>query len=287
MFLGVAVFSNNRNSVPLISAIIYCYIARQFNLQAQPCSYPFHVHALVQAPAGYDLDGNLLSAPFPTGSDERTHLYMDPFETSDPISINALQTQLRFIAPTASTTQSNAYLATANAQSLTIRAAHNILSAPSHYSGAPIYPIDANAATYAALFSLVLLPSDNAHPAQLRQHLAVLAQHFLEYFDLDVSLFQTYILPLTQHLPNAHAYSSMVRNLRTQDRAAKTPKLHSHPENRVVKYRIGQFFRHRRRGYTAIVYGWEPYCKMQEQWIVMNQVDSLPKGRNQPFYNVM
>lgn len=291
MFLGVSLFSGNRNSVPLVSAVIYCYVARQFNLRAAPCSYPFHVHALVQPPEGLDLDGNPL--PESSGAEEGvpsklTHLYMDPFNNSQPIPLSVLETQLRFIAPTSTAAQTASYLSAASPRDLTIRTAHNILSSPSHFSGPPLHPIHPNLATYAALFSLVILPSTpTAHPAQLRQHLAVLTQHFLEYFDLDIHLFETRLLPLTNTLPDARAYRSLISQLKESDHESRPPKYRSEPHNFVVKYSVGQIFRHRRRGYLAVIYGWDPYCRMQEQWITMNQVDRLPNGRNQPFYNVL
>ncbi|KIX01135.1 uncharacterized protein Z518_10201 [Rhinocladiella mackenziei CBS 650.93] len=291
MFLGVSLFSGNRNSVPLISAVTFCYVARQFNLRAAPCSYPFHVHAVVQPPPGIDLDGKPLRES--SGSEDRgpslpTHLYMDPFNGSEPISYSVLDTQLKFITPAATLAQTTSYLSAASPKDLTIRTAHNILSSPAHYSGAPLHPINPNLATYAALFSLVLLPAlPNPHPAQLQQHLAVLTQHFLEFFDLDIHLYETRVLPLTTSLPDARAYCNLIQQLKESDHESRPAKYRSDPRNSVVKYSVGQVFRHRRRGYLAVIYGWDPYCRMQEQWIMMNQVDRLPNGRHQPFYHVL
>ncbi|ETI25274.1 hypothetical protein G647_04649 [Cladophialophora carrionii CBS 160.54] len=288
MFLGVALFSKNRNSVPLISAIIYCHVARQFNLRAAPCSYPFHVQALVQPPPGFDLDGNQLSESANGAPSKSTHLYMDPFNSSEPVSLSKLEAQLKFITPTASPAQTASYLSAASARDLSIRAAHNILSSPSHDPGLPVHPINPNLATYAALFSLVILPSHPLdHPAQMRQHLAVLTQHFLEYFDLDIHLFETHVLPLAYALPDSRAYRNLISQLKDADHESRTPKYRSDERNAIVEYKVGQVFRHRRRGYLAVIYGWDHYCRMQEQWITMNQVDRLPHGRNQPFYNVL
>ncbi|KAK5561033.1 hypothetical protein LTR46_001343 [Exophiala xenobiotica] len=293
MFLGVALFSENRNSVPLISAIIYCYVARQFHLRAAPCSYPYHVHALVQPPPGIDINGKPL--PEVCGSEQQqselTHLYMDPFNTSEPISYSTLLERARFIAPASTPAQLASYLSAASPRDLTIRTAHNILSSPQHYRGPPVHPINPNLATYAALFSLVLLPSSPTSPqpppTQLRQHLSVLTQHFLEYFDLDIHLFETRILSLTNFLPDARAYRNLIHQLKDSDHESRPPKYRSEPRNDVVRYRVGHVFRHRIREYLAVIYGWDPYCRMQEQWIAHNQVDRLPNGRHQPFYNVL
>jgi F-box protein 21 len=121
----------------------------------------------------------------------------------------------------------------------------------------------------------------------MRQHLAVLTQHFLEYFDLDIHLFETHVLPLAYALPDSRAYRNIISQLKESDHESRTPKYRSDERNAIVEYKVGQVFRHRRRGYLAVIYGWDHYCRMQEQWITMNQVDRLPRGRNQPFYNVL
>ncbi|KAL2404003.1 hypothetical protein ABEF95_001291 [Exophiala dermatitidis] len=298
MWLGVALFSSNRNSVPLISAVIYCYVARQFGLRAAPCSYPFHVHALVHPPAGIDLDGNPLPEGYQSGDDNDFHtvgtadypltnLYMDPFRSAEPVPLERLQTQLQFISPHSTSDQVASYLSAAPPRSLLTRTAHNILAAPSHYAGDPLHPIDRHRATYAALLSLVMVPATHMSATHVRQHLSVLTSHFLEYFDLDVHLFETYILPRASVLPDARAYRNLLYQLKDADHESRPPKYRSDPRNFVVKYCVGQIFRHRRRGYLAVIYGWDPYCRMQEQWIHMNQVDRLPNGRHQPFYNVL
>jgi F-box protein 21 len=294
MFLGIALFSSNRNSVPLISAIIYCYVVRQFGLQASPISYPFHVHALIQPPPNSttDLDGKLLpiSAPLEPFS-PLTHLYMDPFLTADPISGSYLQNQLRFIAPNSTPEQITAYLSPSSARALTIRAAHNVLAAPNHYDGAPLFPIPMNAAAFGAMLALILLPSPApgaaVHPAQISHYLSIVTQHFAHYFDRDVELFSQHVLPVARGLANATSYGALVQRLRNRDAMPQVPKLRSASGNEVVKFKVGQVFRHRIRGYLAVIYGWDSWCRMDEQWIVANGVDGLGKGRGQPFYNVL
>jgi F-box protein 21 len=295
LFLGVSVYSENRNSVPLVSAVIYSFVARQFGLQASPISYPFHVHVQIQSPPGIDLDGNSYTAvseadPASPPSDATT-MYMNPFTQSTPVSYTHLHNQLNFIVPRSTAIQKASYLTPSSPRDLTIRAAHNILAAPQHYSGPPVFPISTSHATYAALFALVILPSAQ-HPAQLRQHLAILTQHFLEHFDLDVHLFESYIMPLTTTLPDANTYRSLLQNLRRNDSTPSPPKRRYdengvETENSIVKYHVGQVFRHRMRGYLAVIYGWDSHCRMHEEWISVNRVDTLSRGRSQPFYNVL
>lgn len=228
-------------------------------------------------------------------------MYMDPFNNAVPVSRGKLERQLEFVAPGCTAEDMEAYLSPASPIDMAVRVAHNLLASHSHAPGPPIVPITGNLATYAALFALVLLPEPSPlHPEAVRQHMAVLTQHFLEYFDLDVALFEAHILPMALEMPDSNAYRNLIRQLREADHEARPPKRRSVPDSEegednaaaaaalaAVKYRVGQVFRHRRRGYLAVIYGWDPMCNMQEQWITMNQVDRLPQGRKQPFYNVL
>lgn len=301
-FLGYALRSSHRNSIPLISCVIYCYVCRAFDLQAQPCSYPNHVHAVVQpSDPTIDLDGkplnsSLLSNGPPTPSldpphheqpagppSELTHLYMDPFNTHDPIPLSTLSTQLTFIDPTASTAQRTSYLTPATPRSLLLRTAKNILrsiNTSMHTSTT----ITINDAAYAALFVLVLFPST---PAFLGSNLSELRQHFAGNFIEDIRNYITYVAPLTYSLGNFGGnMDPLVKLIREEDVRVKKPKTRESVEGgENVKFKVGTLFRHRRQGYIAAVYGWDAKCEQGERWILGNGVDRLGGGRGQPFYN--
>ncbi|KAK8074117.1 hypothetical protein PG994_005016 [Apiospora phragmitis] len=55
----------------------------------------------------------------------------------------------------------------------------------------------------------------------------------------------------------------------------------------IVKYRVGQYFEHRRYQYEGIITGWDETCKMPEAWIQQMRVDDLEDGRHQPFYHII
>jgi F-box protein 21 len=298
MFLGVALHSPLRNSLPLISAAIYCAVARRFNLQASPCSFPFHVHAIVRAPDGFDLNGNLL--PVPTSSPPRetqfnpsasTTLYMDPFHTPEPVAPSTLIGQLSYIARQQGTTFSPArtlsFLSPAGPRDIAIRAALNIQNSPQQSPPPPTFPISTASAAYSAAWALTIL---STHPLQLRQNLAVLFNQFVSLspaFTHDLPLIERYILPLAASLPLAEQFRHYTASLRASDTTPKIPKRRSDPANHGVKYKIGQVFRHRMRNYLACITGWDAHCNMPEGWIMMNQVGRLARGKHQPFYNVM
>lgn len=368
LFLGVALYSENRNSLPLISVLIYCNILRRFGLRAVPCSFPFHVHAIVRPPVGFRFDGQRLIPPSSTpasdtatgngdshsarfgaaaaealGSaasspstivhttptanagatldDEDELLFMDPFNTSTPIPLADLKEQLAFISAHFRPDQNASFLTASPVAEIAVRAAHNILNAPNHSPQSPLFPINENLCPYAANWALALLPT--SLPAR-EQSVALLVQEFVERFDFDIRLVEGYILPHTGSYRDGVAFRRVCREIRRQDNAAKVPKRRgtksgegetlpttatgaaggdsnvreqgitansgasadSNPNARV-QYRIGQVFRHRRRNYLAVITGWDDCCRMEEGWILMNQVDRLTRGRYQPFYNVM
>lgn len=296
-FLGYAVRSSHRNSIPLITCVIYCYVCRALGLKAQPCSYPNHVHAVIQpSDPDTDLDGNPLPSDFsPSFPDvstleqpadppsELTHLYIDPFNTHIPIPLSTLKTQLTFIAPSATPSQRLSYLTPATPRSLLLRTANNILR--SLNTSQHVNPtLTINDAAYAALFVQVLFPTT---PAMLASNLSELRQHFAGNFIEDLRNYITYIAPLTAGLGSfAGRGDPLVKLIRDEDGREKTPKVREGVERGAeVKYRVGTVFRHRRQGYIAVVYGWDGKCEMGERWILGNGVDRLGGGRGQPFYN--
>jgi hypothetical protein len=54
-----------------------------------------------------------------------------------------------------------------------------------------------------------------------------------------------------------------------------------------VKYRVGSVIRHRRYGYEGMIIGWDTKCMKGDSWINQMQVDDLPGGREQSFYDVV
>ena len=57
--------------------------------------------------------------------------------------------------------------------------------------------------------------------------------------------------------------------------------------NRLVKFRVGQVFLHKRYGYYAVIIGWDHKCRAADEWIAQMDIDRLPGGRNQSFYKVL
>ncbi|EKM84117.1 hypothetical protein AGABI1DRAFT_110698 [Agaricus bisporus var. burnettii JB137-S8] len=52
----------------------------------------------------------------------------------------------------------------------------------------------------------------------------------------------------------------------------------------AVRYFVGLPFKHRKFDYVACIIRWDATCKADETWIQRMGVDSLDRGRHQPFY---
>ncbi|KAI9724633.1 MAG: hypothetical protein M1828_003657 [Chrysothrix sp. TS-e1954] len=94
--ISVALCSVGHPSLPLISCVIFCCIAKRIGLKAEPCNFPMHVCCIVTPPHGLDLDGFDISTDAASMVDQtRTTLYVDPFAGSN-LSINELSARLSF-----------------------------------------------------------------------------------------------------------------------------------------------------------------------------------------------
>lgn len=82
-----------------------------------------------------------------------------------------------------------------------------------------------------------------------------------------------------------------LKNGKTEERWAmgkqNLPKPMHRNEFPLVHYSVGMIAHHRRYNYMCVIRGWDDCCKSSEEWSAQMGVNNLPKGRNQPFYNVL
>ncbi|XP_069038306.1 F-box only protein 21 isoform X1 [Lepisosteus oculatus] len=64
-------------------------------------------------------------------------------------------------------------------------------------------------------------------------------------------------------------------------------KKRTDPVHHEVEFSVGLIMKHKRSGYSCVIYGWDPKCMMSMEWITTMRVHQLAKGPNQPFYNVL
>lgn len=280
-FLGLALKSPEHNSLPLISAAIYCYVAQAIGLDAHPCGFPFHVHVIVTPPPGFDMNGERLS-----GVDPGPPMYLDPFRGARETPVSDLRDQLIFLG--ASETEQAAFLGPSLTAEIVQRCSRNIWTS---IHSAPIIPdgstasVDVVSAKYASLWSSMLLTGDS-RPVDLRHHLPLLMELFATDFPSDIFLVEQYIVPLFQGLFEHEHILESLHVMRAVDEIPKQVRRRT-GENQNIRYSVGQVFRHRRYHYTAVITGWDRECGAGEQWMRRMGIDRLQAGRHQSFYHVL
>ena len=288
-FIGIALQDAQHQCLPLITVAIYCSVAQRLGLDAQPCGFPFHVHAIIKAPRGQDLDGRHL-----TDQSVPQVMYMDPWNSSEETSQEGLLTQLKQMK--VPPPQFSTLLGPSPVAEILRRTARNILTSVdvlSRSTGSAIATEQslkfADGAFCGALWALLILAEDNDTQAgwQPDRLVSLMVQHLETRFHLDVPLFQEYVLPAIQ---DRRLYSNVNRamlDIRGEDSKPKKPKYRKKGRHDTVHYKVGQVFRHKRYSYQAIITGWDEECEAGEPWITQMGVRNLPNGSHQAFYHAM
>ncbi|KAJ5692066.1 hypothetical protein N7462_001489 [Penicillium macrosclerotiorum] len=280
-FIGLALQSSGHNSLPLISAAIYCYVAQALTLNAQPCGFPFHVHVIIFPPPGLDMNGHTVN-----GMGSGTPMYLDPFRGARETPVSDLRDQLAFLG--ASETEQTEFLGESLTSEIVLRCSRNIwnsIHSPSHQYDGPITSVDMVSAKYASVWSSMLLSGDS-RPMDLRHQLPLLMELFATDFPSDIFLVEQYIVPLFQGLFEHEHILESLHVMRAVDEIPRQVRRRS-GENKDIRYRVGQVFRHRRYQYQAIITGWDSECGAGEQWMRRMGIDRLQAGRHQSFYHVL
>lgn len=300
-FISIALQHVDHPSLPLISVAIYCCVARRLGLDVQPCSFPFHVLAIVKPASGFDLDGNAVA---------RGHIgelmYMDPYTSNEETPAESLLTRLRAIGT--STSNSGAYMNGSSAADMVLRTGRNIMNSvqvahqhaiahqprggADHLTSVSDFP-DTESAFYGALWASLLLGmppgGDGPMAATMnrRQFLPYIIQHFETHFPTDVSLIERYLIPLFRNFGEHAQLVETIRVMRASDAVAKQVKPRTSHVEENVRYKVGQVFQHKRYDYQAIITGWDVECGAGEQWMAQMRIHELARGRHQSFYHVL
>ncbi|XP_072272048.1 F-box only protein 21 [Pyxicephalus adspersus] len=72
---------------------------------------------------------------------------------------------------------------------------------------------------------------------------------------------------------------------RKKDDSVLHAKLRS--KEKEVCYSVGLIMRHKRYGYSCVIFSWDPLCMMPPDWMENLDLYNLTKGINQPFYSVL
>lgn len=300
-FISIALFDDVHTSLPLQSVAIYCCVARRLGVNAKPSNYPMHVHAVIEAPETEDLDGRPTMLNDATSEaraeDGPATMHMDPWRSSEEVPTEELTTRL--IQMGVPPQQNAHHLGATSMLEMALRTGRNIMNsvqeARDRQRGTTRRATvpDVESAWYSMLWSMVILGDSNSAATlhRRRQCLPYLLEHFQQHFPEDLNLIENVLVPMFEGEREHHILMHLISQGRAADENAKPIT----KRNKVgdvdlmtkVKYKIGHYFQHKRYGYEGIVFGWAPRCEMGEQWIRQMGVDTLPNGRDQPFFNCL
>ncbi|ROW01296.1 hypothetical protein VMCG_05921 [Cytospora schulzeri] len=279
-FLSIALFNEPHTSLPLQSVAIYCAVANRLGLDAKPSNVPGHVIAVVTAPAGQTLDG------LETSSDSAERMHMDPWRQTQEVTPDELG--LRLLQAGIPPYRHDEFISGADTLEMVLRTSRNMLrSVENARFGAPSQ-LDIEAAQYSSLWSMFALGDRNPAlaTARRRQCLHFLIEQVQLYYPQDSALFTENVLPLLEDEAEYDNVSEVVARMADEDRGQRTQKPRGADES-GVQYRIGHYFQHKRFGYRGFIVGWDTHCAAGPAWIMRMGVDELPRGRGQPFYNIV
>ncbi len=290
-FIGLALFSEDHPSLPLVSVAIYCCVAQRLGLDAHPCGFPFHVLAIVRPPVGQSADGRDLESDSEWG---KQWIYMDPFRSST----EALQSDLTAQLVSMGVPQ-NAHASLLDISSTTAvvqRSAKNIItSVQTLHRGNGVASngstLDVDSAFYAALLTLVILDEGNTEPRMMGIRRGRYVPYLLKLlhgpFPLDVCMIRDYIIPLFESAQDGGELRDGLEALLLNDSTPKVVKERSPEALTAVQYKVGQIFHHKRYHYRAAIVGWDVQCAASEDWMSQMGVHNLPRGRYQSFYHAL
>ena len=281
-FLGLALQDPGHNSLPLVSAVLYCAVARRLGLDARPCGIPFHVYVTVVPTAGYDMDDNVLEAGAVGAA-----LYLDPFRSPRETPAADLHSQLALLG--ASPAQQRIFLSGSRTAEIVLRCSQSISDSVNLQVQLPgvhlAAPVDLNSARYAALWaSMLLLPASRSR--ERRDQLPWVLELFATEFPCDLYLVERHLAPLFVGTIEHEQILRCLHVIRAVDEIPRPVKRRT-AEHSHIQYRVGEVFRHRRYGYTGIITGWDTECDAGERWMRRMGVDRLAGGRHQSFYHVL
>ena len=290
-FISIALFDEVHTSLPLQSVAIYCAVARRLGVNAKPSNYPAHVHAVIEAPYDKTLDGKP-KVPHPDEYEEPEIMHMDPWRTSDEVPRAPLSLRLSQMgAPVA---QHAYFLGATSTLEVALRTGRNIMNSVQEARDRQSATVrgalvpDVEAAWYSMLWSMMIL-GDGSHASAVhrrKQCLPYLIEHYQKHFPEDLGLIENTVQPLFRGEREEPILMDVITSARKGDDNKKAPSPRGE-NTRHVSYKIGQQFEHRRYGYSGFIIGWDLRCGAEDRWIHQMRVDDLPKGREQPFYNVV
>ncbi|KAK1830543.1 hypothetical protein QBC39DRAFT_353834 [Podospora conica] len=274
-FIGHALSDDRHESIPIISAAIFCCVAERLGLTSSLCAFPSHAHASVFSTPGFTLDD--IKVDVGTPSSEMECMYLDPFGSDHEVNMDDLRD--RFIEFNWAL-GAEAFLKASPVTIIVQRTAHSIRDTHATIqhvavdtarekdmkrlrSGHP--DLNLEAAHYAAMWAELMMKQSSSF------HWGTNLDAFLNRFALswsqDAWIVEKYLVPLYDRFvaaqpperqridwENVRAILRMLANL--DSRRPVVSRRYTQDIRSRVRYRIGQVFQHKRYRYVGIINGW-------------------------------
>ncbi|KAF7561970.1 hypothetical protein G7046_g2148 [Stylonectria norvegica] len=314
-FIGQALRHEDHDSIPIISSAIFCSIAERLGLQAQCCTFPTHVHAIVFENDGKTLDG--IPTTQPSAPPEK--MYLDPYGSDDEVPLSSLQEMLSRFGWQSSP---DVFLAPVPPVTLAMRTSRNIkaTSARAHELRDQANPeltrlisgnddMNMEAALYSAFWASLIMTPVNVF--EWDESLEPFLRQFTKSWHEDAWLIEKYLCPLFDRFaPLRERFArngpqgwddpwEILGHVRSFDDIIPPAIRRNSGGNQSVAYKIGQVFRHRRYRWIGIINGWtdqgtrrlpRPHIVTMDETLDDNSDTELPnlvRPRNQAFYTCL
>lgn len=255
--------TTHKATIPISLVYVFVCIARKMGVAASPVDFPTRVLAVVSSP-----DPNV-SEFFVDVFGSRTQAILTLHGDIPQFLVQAgitATSMLRWISPASST-------------SMLVRASRNVLASVYSFPAGAVPEVVLHTAFYASLVVNVIFMNDHRYLLNIMKH--------INWFLLD--LLPVLVDSLTPLL-NPHLQEQLTTHCKAIMEDEKEAAATSHPRSaltREVKFFVGMVFKHATHGYVGYVYGWDPSCAAAEDWIREMGVNSLSRGRHQPFYHAL
>jgi F-box protein 21 len=297
-YISMALFNDTHTPSPLVSAVIYCAVARRLGIDsAKIFPYSHHAAVIIETSEDQNLDGESKTGTLGDGSGI---MYLEPWHSTNEVSQEQFQSKV--LSDLGISSHRLDCMLSANSTIQIARHAyqniddsfHQVLvhvGANAGHRGGQLLPLrDRWATFYSMLWSQILLsPYHYGH-----LNLSRTFKQVLTWYPEDIELFEMLFDWVVDEDDEANDETSRTLMECFEDvasaRAADSKERLCSPRGAHTSqflYGIGHFFQHRRHGFKGFIVGWNTHRKAESWRTLQMRVNGWSDIREQPFYHIM